>query len=95
MSLDKLPRNVLIPITGALLALSLFFANRAVADSDKLKSIAYQAKNNSDKALESIAEMKLQIADIRLEQKTFGREYNTDQKELDKKLNEILRAAKA
>lgn len=94
MNLDKMPRWALVAIGGVFMSSTLFFANRAVADNDRIKSVAWQAKNEAGKALDIGQQLQLQVADIRGAQEQFRREYREDQKDLDKKLGEILRVVK-
>lgn len=94
MNLDKMPRWALVAICGVFMSATLFFANRAVADSDRIKTVAYEARSTAQDALSLGNDLKLQIADVRGAQETFRREYREDQKDLDKKLGEILRVVK-
>ena len=88
IDLDKLPRNILVPVCAVLFAVCLFFTNRAVAESDKNKAMVQQAKIDSEKALETSDDLKNQIADVRGAQETFRKEYREDQKDLTKNLDE-------
>ena len=82
-------------ITGILIAICGFFATRAVAEGDKSRVVAYQAKNMAEDALGLANDLKVQIADVRVAQETFRKEYRQDQKDLDQKLIELLKAVNA
>lgn len=94
MDLNKIPRWALVSIATLGLGACGLLVSTARADLDKFKTISYQAKNTSDDALALATELKGQITDIRGAQEQFRREYREDQKDLDKKLGEILRVIK-
>jgi len=94
MNLEKAPRWFLLTVSSATIGLCLIFSGRAIADSDKVKGVAYNALNLSQNNSEAVNDLKVQIADIRGAQETFRKEYRQDQKEIDSKLNELLRAVR-
>lgn len=55
------------------------------------KGLAFQAKINADNAQEAIVELKGAVTDIREAQETFRKEYREDQKDMDRKLDMILK----
>jgi hypothetical protein len=95
MSLEKMPRWALVMLCGLAISCSLFFANRAIADGDRVKAVAYNAKNAADRANESTERLEKSVVAIQLSQETFRKEYREDQKDLDRKLGELLRAVKS
>jgi len=94
MTLERAPRWFLLTVSSAAISLCLVFSGRAIADSDKVKGVAYGALNLSQNNSEAVNDLKVQIADIRGAQETFRKEYRQDQKEIDSKLNELLRAVR-
>lgn len=92
MNVDKWPRWALISLVAILSGICVFFTNRAVADGDKIRSVAYEARTNANKAIELGNDLKVQIADVRGAQETFRREYREDQKDQNRKLGAILYA---
>ena len=88
MDFNKYPRWALVGLAGFLFFICLNFTNRAIAEGDKVKVVAYQAKNNADNAISISQDLKAQIADIRDSQEVFRREYREDQKDLSKSLDE-------
>lgn len=88
MNLDKFPRWALIAICGVFMGISIFFASRAIAENDKTKATAEQA-------MAGVTQLQNQVADVRGAQETFRKEYREDQKDLDKKLVELLRVVKS
>lgn len=69
---------MLIFLCGGFMGLSMFFATRAVADGDKVKSIAYQANKTAENALDLSQDLKIQIADVRGAIEVNRREYRED-----------------
>lgn len=61
---------------------------------DKVKSVSYQAKSTSDANAKDISDLKDSVTEVRAAQETFRREYREDQKDLDRKLGELLVAVK-
>ena len=98
MSFEKFPRWALVTISGALLGICLFFTSRAVADSDKMKAVAYQARTTADNAYMIANDLKIQVADVRGAQETFRREYREDRQrdveQLQRMEERIIRAVK-
>lgn len=94
MDFNKIPRWALIALAALGLGACGLLISTSRADLDNFKTIAYQAKNSSDDALVMASDLKIQIGDIRVSQETFRKEYREDQKDLDRKLNELLRAVK-
>lgn len=95
MDFDKFPRWALVALCFVFMALSTWFGGRAIAENDKIKVVAYQAKNVAEDAYALANDLKVQIADVRGAQETFRQEYRQDQKDLDKKMSELLMAIKA
>ena len=99
MSLEKLPRSVLVWITGIALTIGGFITTRAVAEGDRTKAVAYQARNTADNAFELANDLKVQVADVRGAQEVFRREYREDRNkdaELLRSMEErIIRAVKS
>lgn len=97
--INKAPRWFLVIILGAAMALCYitlgFIVKNAFADMERIKGVAWQAKALSDDNQVSIVELKSSVEKINIAQETFRREYREDQKDLDKKLSELLRAVKA
>lgn len=94
MDLNKVPRWALLLIAGVGMVAISSMISVARADLDKFKGIAYQAKNVSDSNTTSISELKDSVKDIRVSQEQFRREYREDQKNLDTRLIELLKAVK-
>lgn len=94
MDFSKLPRWALIWGFLATMSISGFFMSRAIADMDKVKGVAYQAKDTSESNAKDIGDLKDSVKEVRSAQETFRREYREDQKDLDKKLGELLIAIK-
>ena len=94
MTLERAPRWFLLTVSSAAIGLCLIFSGRAIADSDKVRGVAYSALNLSQNNFGLINDLKVQIADVRGAQETFRKEYRQDQKEMDSKLNELLRAVR-
>ena len=59
-----------------------------------IKPIIYGAKNTAEDALNLGQDLKVQIADVRGAQETFRKEYREDQKDLDRKLENLLNEVK-
>lgn len=95
MNVDKWPRWALISLVAGLTLVCAFFTNRAVAEGDKTKEVAYEARYKANQALEMGNDLKVQVADVRGAQETFRKEYRQDQKDLDNKLAELLKAVKS
>ena len=99
MSFEKFPRWALVSICGGLLSLCLFFTSRAVADGDKMKAVAYQARTTADNAYMLANDLKVQVADVRGAQETFRREYRDDRQrdveQLQRMEDRIIRAVKS
>mgnify|MGYP001586941151 CR=1 FL=1 len=83
------------------LALSLcwifigFIIKNAFADVQNIKTIAWSAKNLSESNQSDIVDLKANISQIQVSQETFRKEYREDQKDLDRKLGELLRAVRS
>ena len=77
-----------------LMTISGFFLNRAIADNDKTKTVAYEAKHKAEDALIANEQVSAQVADVRGAQETFRKEYREDQIENRKVLQELLLASK-
>lgn len=90
MDFNKIPRWALVLIATFGIGACGVLVSTARADLDKFKSIAYQAKNVSDKNSDDIADLKLTTNKILENQETNRREYREDQKELDAKLQGLL-----
>jgi hypothetical protein len=84
LDLSKAPRWALISVNAVTMGGLLFFGNRAIAEGDKTKTVAYEGRSTANKALEDVTELKQDFKDFRFE-------YKQDQKELDRKLGELLR----
>lgn len=95
MDLNKIPRWALVGIASLGLIATGTSISTARADLEKFKGIAYIAKNASEDALHLGADLKVQVSEIRSSQETFRKEYREDQKDLDRKLSEILRVVKS
>lgn len=96
---NKLPRPLLIAVTTGLFSLCGFFLVRAVADGDKVKGVAYEAKKTSEQALAATAYLSAQVADVRLAIETNRKEYrddrNRDSDVLRQMEDRIIRAVKS
>ena len=92
MSLEKLPRSVLVLIAGVLFAISVFFSTRAVADIDTALANSNDAKNTATQALTGMNDLKLQMAEMRGAMETNRKEARED---LNKMEDRIIRALKA
>ena len=95
MDFNKIPRWALILVATLGLGSMGTLVSGARADLDKFKAIAYDARNTSNANTTSIGDLKTSVGEIRTAQETFRREYREDQKDLDGKLVELLRAVKA
>lgn len=89
--MDKWPRWAMYSLISALILATGFFTNRAVADADNIKTVAYEARSNAQDALALGNDLKSQLVDVRISQEVFRKEYREDQKELDRKLGDIGR----
>ena len=94
LDLNKIPRWALLAVAGIGLGACGILVSTARADLDKLKSIAYQAKNVSDDNTLAIQDLKTSVNEVRANQEQFRREYREDQKDLDQSLKELLKAIK-
>lgn len=94
MDLNKVPRWALILFSSLFFVVCGLTVSGARADLDKFGAIAYDAKNASDGNTKSISELKASVQEVRDSQEQFRREYRDDQKTLDVKLTELLKAVK-
>lgn len=94
MDLNKVPRWALILFSSLFFLICASTVNGARADLDKFGAIALDAKAVSSSNTESIAELKSSVQEVRVSQEQFRREYREDQKALDFKLTELLKAVK-
>ena len=60
------------------MAFSTFFGGRAIAESDKVKAVAWQAKGTAEDAYALANDLKVQIADVRGVQEISRKEYRDD-----------------
>lgn len=99
VDINKFPRWALVAINAVLIGIVILVANRAIADGDKVKAVAYEARSNANDALENVDQLKAQIADVRAVQEVSRKEYREDRirDEQNLKLMEerIIRAVKA
>jgi len=95
-ALDTAPRWFLLIVCGVAIMLCIVFFNfiikSAFADMEKVRGIAWQAKNLSDANQSDIVDLKLSISSLKVSQEIFRKEYREDQKDLDRKLSELLNA---
>lgn len=94
MDLNNVPRWALILIATLGMGACGVLVQNGRAESEKVKVVAYEAKNVSEENTASILELKDSVKDVRLSQEQFRREYREDQKDLNSKLTELLRAVK-
>lgn len=94
MNLDKVPRWALILIATIGIGACGLLVKNGQAEQEKVKAVAYQAKNASEANATAVSELKESVKDIRVSQEQFRREYREDQKTLDTRLLELLRAVK-
>ena len=78
MDLNKVPRWALLVLIVALWWVSQFLGGRAIADVDKLKVVAYDARNMSIGNQEDIVDLKGSVEKIQVSQETFRKEYRED-----------------
>lgn len=103
MNIEKAPRWFLLWLTGGSVALlgmlGLWTLRQAYADINTLKSVAYQAKNQSESNDEAISELKTAVGQIKDAQEVFRKEYREDRKEdsavLRQMKDEIIKAVKS
>lgn len=80
--LNNAPRWFLIWLAGGLLAILTFAGgfsiNRAFEESDRVKSVAYQAKNSADDAILGVQQLHNQIAELRGAFEVNRKEYRED-----------------
>jgi hypothetical protein len=86
-ALNKIPRSVLVLIAFFGLGACGVLLSTARADLNKFKDIAEDAFKMSENNKDDISELKTDF-------KSFRVEYKQDQRELDNKITEILRAIK-
>lgn len=63
--MDNFPKWALRAVAGVLLAITMFFSNRAIAENDKTKAVAYEARSQANKAIDAVAMLQAQVADVR------------------------------
>lgn len=98
VDINKFPRWALVAINTALIGIVLLMANRAIADGDKVKAVAYEAKATSSKVARDLEIVSAQVADVRAQQEQFRREYREDNQRQEDQMKEmeqrIIRAVK-
>ena len=78
MSLEKIPRSVLVLIASVgILAMGVLIST-ARADLDKFKSIAYKAHNISEENQGDIQELKVAVDGVKVSLETSRKEYRED-----------------
>lgn len=86
-------------LLGALVALCIFFTNRAIAENDATRATAASALRLAEEAIELGSELKVQVADVRGALETNRKEYRDDQiresSELRMMEERIIRAVKS
>ena len=85
--IEKLPRWALVFGFIGFMTIGGFMLKGAWADLDQTKALTQK----HDLLIPQLVE---DVATIKAGNETFRREYREDQKDLDKKLNELLRAVK-
>lgn len=92
MDLNKVPRWALIGIATLGLGACGLLVTSARADMEKVKTVAYKAKADSEANTIAVGELKDAVKEVRTAQETFRREYREDQKDLTKSLQDISKA---
>lgn len=95
MDVTKFPRWAVDAIAVVGIGSCTFLFSTARAELEKVKAVAYQAKSTSELNAASITDIKETVNEIKTDNKTYRSEYRTDQKELDNKMAELLKAVKS
>jgi hypothetical protein len=95
MDLNKVPRWALIALAIIGVGASNILVTTARADLEKFRTIAFQAKGSAEDALAMGTDLKVQVQEVRISQEIFRKEYREDQKDLDRRLTELLKAVKS
>lgn len=91
MDLNKIPRWALIGIAALGMLVMSMVAKNVYADSQKTKTVAYQAKNSAETAQLQVAALSGQIQEIKVINEIFRKEYREDQRDVQSLLKELIR----
>lgn len=93
--LEKLPRWALVLIATVGIGAIGYIGVDAKGKVEAAVANSAEATQLSNQNQKDIGELKQSVADIRVSQETFRKEYREDQKDLDKKLDALLVAVKS